>query len=192
MASVIDFLEFKSQGAVPTLVLAGLHQNPDGSSNDLPAYSHALSNCRAVLHRARTCNIPVAHARNITPKSERDRLHYPPWISGFEPVRSDMVFDVLQPSCYSNTEFSRAMEFSNGNFAIAGLFGETTCLATAIDAHHRRHSFTYLSDASACRNGGAIPAAIFHNSVSQVMSLYGDVMESRKWNISVSIGRRTQ
>src|ERR1035437_696411 len=110
MTSVIDFLEFKGQTKTPTLVLAGLHQSPDGSSNDLSIYSRALSNCRAALNRARASNIPVAFARNITPKSVSDRLHYPPWISGFEPVRSDMIFDVLQPSCYSNTEFSRAME----------------------------------------------------------------------------------
>jgi nicotinamidase-related amidase len=192
MTSVIDFLEFKGQATRPTLVLAGLHQNPDGSSNDLPAYSRALSNCRAVLDRARACNIPVAYARNITPKSVSDRLHYPAWISGFEPVRSDMIFDVLQPSCYSNTEFARAMEYSNGNFAITGLFGETACLATAIDAHHRRHNFIYLSDASACRNNGAIPAALFHNAISQVMSFYGEVMESQRWNLSLSSNRKTQ
>jgi nicotinamidase-related amidase len=192
MASVIDLLEFKSQMTVPILVLVGLHHNPDGSSNDLSIYNRALSNCRAVLNRARASNIPVAFARNITPKSVSDRLHYPPWISGFEPVRSDMIFDVLQPSCYSNIEFSRAMEYSNGNFAIAGLFGETTCLATAIDAHHRRHAFTYLSDASACRNNGAVPTTIFHSSVSQVISVYGGVMESQKWGISLSLNRRIQ
>src|ERR1700693_916191 len=109
MTSVIDFLEFKGHATRPTLVLAGLHQNPDGSSNDLPPDGRALANGRAVLGRARACNIPVAYARNITPKSVSDRLHYPAWISGFEPVRSDMIFDVLQPSCYSNTEFARAM-----------------------------------------------------------------------------------
>jgi Isochorismatase family len=192
MTSVIDFLAFKSQTTTPTLVLVGLHHNPDGSPNDLQVYSRALSNCRVVLDRAKACNIPVAHARNIAPKTASERLLYPPWISGFEPLRSDMVFDVLQPSCYSNTEFSRAMEYSNGNFAIAGLFGETTCLATAIDAHHRRHIFTYLSDASACRNNGAIPPSIFHNSVSQVMSIYGGVMESQKWSLSLAPNRRIQ
>ena len=189
MTPVIDLREFKSQIAMPTLVLVGLHQNSGGNPKDLLAHDRALSNCRAVLDYAKACNIPVAHARNITPKSVSDRLHYPPWISGFEPARSDMVFDVLQPSCYSNTEFSRAMEYSNGNFAIAGLFGETTCLSTAIDAHHRRHRFTYLSDASACRNNGAIPAAMFHEAVSQVMSVYGNVMEGAQWNQSLSLSR---
>jgi nicotinamidase-related amidase len=189
MTSVIDFLEFKGQVATPTLVLVGLHSSPDGSPNDLQAYSGALSNCRALLDRAKACDIPVAHARRIAPKNASDRLHYPPWIAGFEPTRNDMVFDVLQPSCYSNTEFSRAMDYSNGNFAIAGLFGEAACLSTAIDAHHRQHKFTYLSDATACRSNGAVPAPIFHSAVSQVMSIYGTVMESAKWSQFLTLKR---
>ena len=100
-----------------------------------------------------------------------------------------MVFDVLQPSCYSNTEFCRTMDYTNGNFAIAGLFGETTCLSTAIDAHHRRHSFVYLSDASLCRDGGAVPAAMFHSAVSQIMSFYGRVMEGAKWSVSLAASK---
>lgn len=181
MAAVIDFLEFKSQSLAPTLVLVGLHQYP-GEKTDFRAYGDMLGTCRAILHQARAHNLPVAHVRSITPKSASDRLRYPPWIAGFEPVRSDMVFDLLQPSCYSNAEFSRTMDYSNGNFAIAGLFGETTCLSTAIDAHHRRHSFTYIADATVCRAGGRISAHLFHNSVSQIMSLYGTVMDGRKWS----------
>jgi nicotinamidase-related amidase len=190
MTPVINFLEFKNQTTMPTLVLVGLHHNQDGNPHNVQAYRRALSNCRAVLDRARARNIPVAHARTITPKSASERLHYPPWISGFEPARSDMVFDVLQPSCYSNMEFSSAMDHSNGNFAIAGLFGETTCLSTAIDAHRRRHSLIYLSDASMCRNNGRIPAAIFHDAVSQVVSLYGQVMQAARWGLFLSSNSR--
>ena len=190
MTSVIDFLQIKSEIVTPSLVLVGLHQNPDGSAIDLQAYSRALSNCRMILDRAKICDIPVAHVRSIAPKNERDRLRYPPWISGFEPMRNDMVFDVLQPSCYSNTEFSRAMEYSEGNFAIAGLFGETACLSTAVDAHHRHHKFIYLSDASGCRSNGSVPAQMFHKAVSQVVSIYGSVRESADWSQSLMLKRR--
>jgi len=190
MTSVIDFLQFKSQIVTPTLVLVGLHQNPGGSPIDLQSYSRALSNCRAILDRARACGVAVAHVRSIGQRSDRDRLRYPPWISGFEPMRNDMVFDVLQPSCYSNTEFSRAMEYSEGNFAIAGLFGEAACLSTAVDAHHRHHKFVYLSDASACRSNGPVPARMFHQAVSQVMSVYGTVMEAADWSQSSMLKRR--
>lgn len=187
MTSVIDFLKFKSQAAAPILVLIGLHQNPDGSSNDVHGYDRAVFNCRSLLDRARTCDIAVAHVRSIAPKGVHDRLRYPPWISGLEPMRNDLVFDVLQPSCYSNTEFSRAMDCSNGNFAIAGLFGEAACLSTAIDAHHRQHKFTYLFDASACRSHGAVAAPVFHAAVSQIVSIYGTVMEGAKWSQSLAV-----
>ena len=180
MAAVIDFLEFKGQSITPTLVLVGLHQYP-GVSGDFGAYGSMLSNCRVILDRARAHNISVAHVRSINPKSASDRLRYPSWIAGFEPVRSDMVFDLLQPSCYSNTEFSRAMEYSNGNFAIAGMFGETACLSTAIDAHHRRHDFTYIADATACRPSGSLSSHLFHDAISQVMSAYGTVTDSFRW-----------
>jgi nicotinamidase-related amidase len=122
----------------------------------------------------------------------RERINYPAWIPGFSPARNDMVFDAVQPSCYSNTEFSRAMDYSNGHFAIAGLFAETSCLSTAIDAHHRRHHFTYLSDASACRSRGRIPAELFHDAVSQVISVYGRVMDGTKWTLSLPQHRKIQ
>ena len=186
MTPVIDLLEFKSQTVTPTLVLVGLHYHPEGIPENTEGYRRILANCRSTLERARARGVAVAHVRNITPRMARERVNYPAWIAGFEPGRTDMVFDVLQPSCYSNTEFSRAMDYSNGHFAIAGLFGETSCLSTAIDAHHRRHDFIYLSDASVCRNNGAIPATLFHDAVSQVMSVYGKVTEGAKWSLSLS------
>ena len=180
MAAVIDFLEFKSQSMAPTLVLVGLHQYPGGG--DLGAYGGMLANCRTLLARAKAHSIPIAHVRNVCPNSASGRLRYPQWIAGFEPARNDMVFDLLQPSCYSNSEFSRAMEYSNGNFAIAGMFGETTCLSTAIDAHHRNHNFTYIADATICRGGGNVPAHRFHDMVSQMMSVYGTVTDGARWS----------
>jgi hypothetical protein len=61
-----------------------------------------------------------------------------------------------------------------------------------VDAHHRRHSFTYLSDASASRNNGTIPSALFHDAISQVMSLYGAVAESPDWSFGLPENRRTR
>lgn len=192
MVSVINLLHYKNGAEQPILILAGLHQ-PDQPGFDWDALKEVLGNCKATLTSARSSGKPVAFVRCIAPPlSVSEPRAYPAWLKGFEPTRNDMVFDMLQPSCYSNIEFARAMEYSNGNFAIAGLFAETACLATAIDAHHRRHKFTYLSDASACRNNGAIPAALFHNAVSQVVSLYGEVMECQRWNHSLSSNRRTR
>jgi len=192
VTSVINLLNYKNRVEQPVLILAGLHQS-DQPGFDWDALKKVLGNCKVILTSARSVGIPVAFVRCLAPLlSVSESRAYPTWLKGFEPTRNDMIFDVMQASCYSNGEFAQTMEYTNGNFAIAGLFGETTCLATVIDAHHRRHNFTYLSDASACRNNGTIPAALFHNAVSQVMSFYGEVMESQRWNLSLSSNRRTQ
>jgi len=192
MTPVIDFLEFKSQTVTPMLVLVGLHRQVEGNPMDLPAYAQILANCRDALEHARVCRFPVAHVRNIAARKISEMHRYPPWVPGFEPARSDMVFDLLQPSCYSNSEFVRTMDHSRGNFAIAGLYAEITCLATAIDAHHRSHDFTYISDASVCFNGGTLPNAMFHEAVSQVISHYGTVTKSAKWSLLPPVGKRMQ
>jgi nicotinamidase-related amidase len=188
VGAVISILNHRKQVEQPVLILVGLHES-DHSAIAPDRLQNALANCEAVLNLARSARIPVAFVRCIAPSEPRA---YPAWLKGFEPTRDDMIFDVTQASCYSNTEFAQAMEYSRGNFAIAGLFGETTCLSTAIDAHHRRHSFTYLSDASICRNNGAIPAAMFHDAVSQVMSIYGEVMEGSRWSRLLSCNRISQ
>jgi nicotinamidase-related amidase len=185
-------LSYKKQAEQTVLVLVGLHES------GLPALepevaANALDRCAEALAAARSQRVPVAFVRCMTPPSSiSEPRTYPAWLKGFEPQRNDLVFDVLQPSCYSNAEFERTMDYSNGNFVIAGLFAETTCLATGVDAHHRRHSFTYLSDASASRNNGAVPAALFHDAVSQVMSLYGSVAESPDWSVGLPENRKIQ
>lgn len=192
MTAVVDFLAYRSQTVAPTLVLVGLHRRAKGTPENTEAYRRILANCRGALESARARRLPVAHVRTIAPKTASERLQYPQWIAGFEPARSDMVFDVLQPSCYSNSEFARTMDYSNGNFAIAGLFGEGACLSTAIDAHYRHHDFTYISDASGCSSNGSSPAPQLHDAVVQVMSVYGKVMNGAAWSLSLSSNRRVQ
>jgi hypothetical protein len=185
--SVIQFRSHKRPGEQPLLVLAGLHQS---RQPDPPMLEAVLRNCEILLASARAAHLPVAFVRRIAPaQSLSEPQAYPAWLKGFEPQRNDMVFDVTKASCYSNIEFAQAMEYSDSHFAIAGLWGETTCLATGIDAHHRHHRFAYLFDASACQNSGTVPAPIFHEAVSQVMANYGDVMESAAWRRSFMLSR---
>ena len=181
MASVINLLHYKNRVEQPVLILAGLHQS-DQPGIESDTLDKVLGNCKVILTSARSAGMPIAFVRCIAPPSSvSEPRTYPPWLKGFEPTRNDMIFDVTQASCYSNSEFAQTMEYTNGNFAIAGLFGETTCLSTAIDAHHRRHSITYLSDASACRNSGNIPSAVFHDAVAQIIASYGKVMKVTDW-----------
>ena len=99
----------------------------------------------------------------------------------FEPTRSDMVFDVPHPSCYSSPEFHLLAEYSKGNFAIAGLFGEASCLATVVDAHHRKHRVTYITDASVCRPPETIDVFSFHEAVAHIIALYAHVTRCSAW-----------
>jgi len=183
-------LDYKKQAELPLLVLVGLHES-DFAGLEQERVSNALAHCRTALATARSQQIPVAFVRCLAPPSSVSEPQvYPAWLEGFEPRRNDLVFDMRQPSCYSNAEFSRTMDYLDGNFVIAGLFAETTCLSTAVDAHHRHHAFTYLSDASACRNNGPIPALLFHDAISQVMSLYGVVAQGAEWCLDLLLNRR--
>jgi hypothetical protein len=192
VASVINFLKYKSQVEKSVLILVGLHQ-ADFSLLDEDVLRDVLDNCEILLESARVAATSLAFVRCVAPPlSVSEPRSYPAWLKGFEPKRDDMIFDVTQASCYSNTEFAQAMEDVGGGFAIAGLFGETVCLSTGVDAYHRRHKFTYLSDASVCRNVGSIPDEMFHASVTQVIGRYGEVMSSSKWCELLLEARRTK
>ena len=82
---------------------------------------------------ARVRDTDRVHAAGESRGPGIERAHQSAWISGFEPRRSDMVFERQQPSCYSNHLFENVVSQA-GSFAIAGLVAEETCLATAIDA----------------------------------------------------------
>lgn len=189
MASVVSFPPQRRRAERPTLVLAGLHQSRHAFVER--ELSGALRNCQMLLSAARSSRLSVAFVRCMPPPvSVSEPRAYPAWLRGFEPTRDDMIFDVTQPSCYSNNAFAQAMEDTAGNFAMAGLLGETTCLSTAVDAYHRRHRSTYLFDASISAGSGAIPKAVFHDSVSQIISLYGEIMESTEWCSSLTQNKK--
>jgi nicotinamidase-related amidase len=192
LAFVISMLNYKTQTEQPVLVLVGLHE-PEAALSAPESIAVALARCAETLAIARARRMSVAFVRRVAPPpSVSEPTVYPAWLKGFEPQRNDLVFDILQPSCYSNAEFARTMDYSNGNFVIAGLFAETTCLATAVDAHHRRHDFAYLSDASASGQNGAIAPATFHEAVSQLISLYGVVAHSSDWNLGLPLNRHVR
>ena len=108
-------------------------------------------------------------------------LSYSNWIPGFEPLTSEMVFERSKPSCYANREFAHAMTEGGGHFVLAGFSGEAGCLATAVDAFHRGHRVTYLADASASLGLDQIAAPTVHETVTQLIGLYGDVTTTRSW-----------
>jgi len=183
MNSIVNLRDFQEWRGTPTLVLLDLLEGaPDDCSDDQSLdLREALASCRAALEHARQRRFPIAFCRQVHSPLFGATVRLPSWIPGFEPRRCEMVFDRQFPSCYASPEFAEMAECYEGNYVIAGLFGESSCLSTAVDAFHRNHRFTYLADASASRGHHGVPAPVMHKSVTSIVALYGKVARTRTW-----------
>jgi len=103
-----------------------------------------LAHCRAALVHARAMGMAVAFVRDgANPRvgSNSD------WIKGFEPERSDMIFERRALSCYANAYFEEIAKAS-GELVVAGFPGAGGCLSTAADAVRAGTRITFLEDAT--------------------------------------------
>jgi nicotinamidase-related amidase len=184
MSSIIDLRAYVNPSVIQTLVLLDLQQEYTASPRVLALENTkgALSNCRAALNHARAMGLPVAYVRWIdrTPLFNK-ATRFSRWIEGFEPHGVDMIFERNRPSCYANADFAEVMGAGGGSFVLAGFAGEAACLATAIDAFHRGHTVTFLTDASASHALDDIAATDVHRVVSGIAGLYGDAITTSTW-----------
>jgi len=177
-------------GRIPVLVLADLHHWPALAEGERvkPRIAATLARCRDALMHARRMSFPVAFVRRVNNSGLfGQRKRYPTWLEGFEPGRSDMVFEHTMPSCYESPEFAAMAKHANGNFVLAGLFSETTCLSTAVDAHHRGHHCTYLEDASVSRGMGECESETAYRTLTHIISLYSDITSTGTWIHATSL-----
>jgi nicotinamidase-related amidase len=184
MKNVVNLRSYANVSLVPTLVLLDMQQEYVASPRlfSIPQAEAALENCRFALAHARRMGFPVAFLRMVERSARFNPvLSYSRWIPGFEPMTSEMVFERSMPSCYANREFAHAMTEGGGHFVLAGFSGEAGCLATAIEAFHRDHRVTFLSDASASLGLNRIPAASVHETVIELIGLYAEVTTTRDW-----------
>ena len=175
MTQIFNLRGWTSPSTMPTLVLMDMQQLQLTTSR-------ALDNCRAALRRARAAGLPVAFSR-LLPVMYADEAMGPAtrWIDGFVPTRADMIFDRDKPSCYASAEFADVVNLGSRRFALAGFSGESSCLATAIDAFHRGHKFTFLFDASASRPFGRLDAEDAHLAAVELIAQYGAVQTTADW-----------
>ena len=190
MAAVLRMADFVGPFAPPTLVLVDLHlafPRQGEEDPDRHELSRVLETCRGLLDFARQADMPVAFVRRMPLLSSFLAPHvYPPWIRGIEPRRSDMIFERDKPSCYASLEFAQMAQRSP-HLVLAGLYGETACLSTLIEAHHRHHDITYLLDASCSRGHGEVLPEAMHAAVCKLASLYGRTMTAQDWMSAQSI-----
>jgi nicotinamidase-related amidase len=191
MRNIVNLRSYATKAVVPTLVLLDLQQEYIAQPRlfAIPDVEAALENCRAVLRHARRAGLPVAFLRMVGRSAFfNPALSYSRWISGFEPVSSDMVFERNKPSCYASREFANAMTAGGGHFVLAGFSGEGACLATVIEAFHRDHRVTFLADASASHGLDPIAPASVHETVVQLIGLFGEVTSAGQWISEQSCG----
>lgn len=185
MNSVVYLKALADPSIAPCFVLIDMQQEYFAGERliALSNAQEALSNCRAALDCARSRRLPIAFLRQVSRGSAffNPATEFSGWIEGFEPIGTDMIFERSKPSGYSNQHFAELMESCNGHFVFAGFAGETTCLSTAIDAFHRNHHFAYLADASASHGVGELAAADIHHAVTQIVAVYGEVLDTRSW-----------
>jgi len=185
MSSVIDLRRYVSASNSRLLVMVDLQENNyDELANDRASdLARSLENCMSAIRHARKLGLPIAFTRQTD--SLGGRSAQSAWISGFEPKRSEMVFERPQPSCYTNQLFDDVVS-QIGSFAIAGLVAEETCLATAIDASHRRHHVTFLSDASVSRGRPDSDARAVHIVTTKAIELFAATTTTRNWLVATS------
>jgi nicotinamidase-related amidase len=184
VTSVVNIRTFANLSSIPIVVFVDMQQEylAEPRLLAISGIDRALDNCRRVLGHSRSIGLPVAFIRTLNESAFFNRATpFVRWIEGFEPSRNDMVFERSSPSCYSSEPFSALMNQSRGGIVLAGFAGESACLSTLIDAFHRHHKVTYLSDASASHALDDMPADQIHRAVSKISGLYGEVYETTDW-----------
>jgi nicotinamidase-related amidase len=187
MSAVIDLRAYLGESHSRLLVMVDLQmQNCDELAGDPSCdVASALENCMAAIRHARANGLPIAFTRRMPEPGSSRSFDRSAWIPGFEPKRSDMVFELERPSCYANRLFDDIVSHST-SFALAGLGADETCLATAIDAAQHGHDVTFLSDASVSRGRAGADARSVHLVTIKAIELFADVRATRRWLIATS------
>jgi nicotinamidase-related amidase len=184
-SNIVSFRPYIDPLTVPTIVMVDLQQEYIAAPRRMavPNAEQALANCRTLLAHARGMGFPVAFTRRIRRAPFfNSATRFSHWIDGFSPLPTEMVFEREMPSCYDSEEFARVMdEGIGGNIVLAGFAGESACLSTIVDAHHRAHRVTFLSDASASHALEDVAAGDVHALLTKVFNLYGTVLTTAEW-----------
>ena len=184
MSSIVNLRVFASTAAVPTVVFVDLQQEYQAAPRLLAIrdIDGALANCRRVLDHARRIGLPIAFVRRSDNSPFFNRTSpLARWIEGFEPDRHEMIFERSHPSCYASEPFASFMSQCAGGIVLCGFAGESACLSTMVDAHHRHQRAIFLADASASHDLDDLDAAQAHRAVSKICGLYGDVCDTQDW-----------
>lgn len=180
--SVIRFPRAVEENVTPLVVFVDLQQEyvSDGRAHALACREPWWTNAQRLLTFARQRSLPVAHFRQLKSEPFFNRATpFADWIEEFRPRPHEMVFERSQPSCYANEAFTALLNsLTRPVFLLAGLTSESNCLSTVFDAYHRGHEATLVADACGARRLGAHSEAEVHGVVSEITSLFADVVST--------------
>jgi nicotinamidase-related amidase len=182
MSGVIQLERYLKQRFVPPLVFVEMHQHQLIYSPmfDADHLRQVLGNLRALLDRARFETWPVAFVAAFRRLQRRPRTGLA-WIEGFEPRRSDMVFEPTEDSCYSSEEFAAAITSAGSHFVLAGFSFERACLSTLIDTPRHGHHAGFVVDASVAGPLTGYSAVESQRAVAAIASRYATVLTTSCW-----------
>jgi nicotinamidase-related amidase len=109
MTSIVSLRTFANSSSVPIVVFVDMQQEYLAEQRQLAisGIDRARGNCRRVLDHSRRVGLPVAFIRMVDESAFFDRATpFVRWIEGFEPYRTEMVFERSAPSCYSSKPFA--------------------------------------------------------------------------------------
>lgn len=182
MGSVIPFRQHRRPNAVAPLIFVEMFEDQLHCTPALPKpfVDRMLSNCRRLLRRARADGWSVGFIAASQRTNHVNGAGFN-WIEGFRPRRTDMVFETLSETCYSNSEFSSVMTSAGNCFLLAGFSGERACLATLINAPQHGHHGAMIEDATATwplPDHGAIES---QRAVIALARRYGTILSTDEW-----------
>jgi nicotinamidase-related amidase len=183
--NIVNFRTFTTARGVPTVVFVDMQQEYLAMPRliAIPNIQEALENCRKVLVHARKAGLPIVFVRWLDQSAPffNKATPFVGWIEGFEPQRSEIIFERKRPSCYSSEGFSQLMEHGGADVVLAGFAGESACLSTIVEGFHRNHRITFLEDASASHRLLDMSSEEVHFAVSRIAAMYGDVAKTDVW-----------
>lgn len=116
----------------------------------LETIATSLNNIHTLLDHARARDWKIVHMRHVQ-NSECFTYGSPfaEFIDGLGPQGEETSLEKSNFSCFSSREFQALIDkYRHEDIFLAGYGASMCCLSTLIDAHHRGHEFTFVTDAT--------------------------------------------
>lgn len=195
MSEVIEFEQYHRAKAAPPLIFVDMIEDQIEEEEGFGTREIApvLAKLRLLLEQARDRHWPVAFVRPQASSPAAFGRRPGRWIEGFEPRRSDMIFERSANSCYSSEQFASAMDGAGRVFVIAGFSVECACLATLMDAAQHDHFAGLVRDASATHPLPGCDAGESHRAVLAVAGRYATILTAEHWiDVAAGTAQRAQ